>query len=111
MTNFFAPKEETPEVVNEAVEVEETYSKEDVDSIMNAAKESAESLTKANDEIVNAKDEEIAKLKADLEKATNTATVVEGEDASPESEDKKEAPVNAFIAKTAARLNNKFNIK
>jgi len=110
MTNFFSPKVDAPEVTNEvAPEVEDSFSKEDVDSIMNAAKENASKLTEANTEIVNAKDDEIAKLKADLEKANLSATNVEGENNSPEAEEKP-VVVNAFLAKTAARITNKFKI-
>jgi ATP-dependent protease ClpP protease subunit len=110
MTNFFSNKVETTEVTNEVVEVvEDSFSKEDVDSIVNAAKENAKSLTEANDVIVNAQLAEISKLKADLEKATNTATVVEGVQDSPDGE-KKEVVVNAFLAKTESRLMNKYKI-
>jgi len=109
MNNFFAPKEDTKEVKNEAPKVEDSFSKEDVDSIVNAAKENAESLKEANEVIVNAKDEEIAKLKADLEKASAKPTNVASADKSPESEEKKEV-VNGFLSKTAARFNNKYKI-
>jgi ATP-dependent Clp protease protease subunit len=109
MTNFFT-KEVEVTVTNEAeIVVEDSFSKEDVDSIMNAAKENASSLTEANTVIVNAKDEEISKLKADLEKATNTATVVDGAEVSPEANEKVVVE-NGFLTKTAARFTNKFKI-
>lgn len=106
MTNFFSTKVETPEVVNEVVEViEDSFSQEDVDKVINAAKENANKLTEVNSTL----EAELAKVKADLEKATNTATVVEGEEASPEAVVK---PVveNAFCASVANRLTNKFKI-
>jgi ATP-dependent protease ClpP protease subunit len=110
MTNFFIPKVDAPEVTNEAEEVvEDSFSKEDVDSIVNSAKENASSLIEANEKIVNAKDEEIAKLQAELEKATNTATKVEGANDSPDAEEKP-VVVNAFLEKTSTRLINKFKI-
>ena len=110
MSNFFAPKVDAPEVTNEVAEViEDSFSKEDVDSLVNAAKENATKLTEANEVIVNAKDNEIAKLKADLEKASNQPTNVEGENKSPEAEEKT-ISVSPFLAKTANRMLNKFKI-
>jgi ATP-dependent protease ClpP protease subunit len=110
MSKIFTAKVDAPEVIETVEEVvEDSFSKEDVDSIVNSAKENATKLTEANEVIVNAKDDEIAKLKADLEKATNTATVVEGANDSPEAEEKP-VIVNAFLEKTSARLINKFKI-
>lgn len=111
MSNFFAPKVETPVVENVvAPVVEDNFSQEDVDSIMNAAKVNANELTEANTVIVNAKDDEISKLKAELEKASNTATNVDGgNNESPEANEKP-VVVNAFLSKTAARIINKYKI-
>ena len=63
MATFFNTKEEAKEEVVAEV-VEDTFSNEDVDSIVNAAKENATKLSEAHAEIVNAKDAELAKLTA-----------------------------------------------
>ena len=107
MGNFFSNKVEAPEVAEDTVE--DTFSKEDVDTIVNSAKENADSLIAKNEEIVNAKDDEIAKLKAELEKKSAQPTNVVAEDESPEAENKKEV-ANPFLEKMAARINNKFKI-
>ena len=109
MGNFFTAKVDTKEVKEVAEVVEDSFSKEDVDSIVNAAKENATKLNEANDEIVNAKDDEIVKLKAELEKATATATNVSGGNEDPEAKELKEVG-NPFCDYTASRMLNKFKI-
>lgn len=109
MANIFNKKEEVKETEKVVEVVEDSFSSEDVDSIVNAAKENATKLNEANDVIVNAKDNEIAKLKADLEKATVTATNVDGGNDDPEAKELKEV-VNPFCDYTATRLLNKFKI-
>jgi len=109
MASIFNKKEEVKETEKVVEVVEDSFSSEDVDSIVNAAKENATKLNEANDVIVNAKDNEIAKLKADLEKATVTATNVDGGNDDPEAKELKEV-VNPFCDYTATRLLNKFKI-
>ena len=105
--NAIKPTEVETPVVEETKE--ETFSKEDVETVLNSVKDEVSSLKESNEVLVNSKNEEIANLKAELEKANNKKTEVKGEDNSPEN-DSKEVKESAFMAKTLKRLNNKFKI-
>lgn len=107
--NAIKPTEVETPVVEETKE--ETYSKEDVETVLNSVKDEVSSLKESNDAIVNSKDEEIANLKAELDKANAKKTEVKANADSPEGVDKKEeAKESAFMTKTLNRLNAKFKI-
>jgi len=105
--NAIKPKE----VVAEEVESkEESFSKEEVTEVVNSIKSEVTSLKEANDVIVNSKDEEIATLRAELEKANAKKTEVKASAKSPDNADKDltedETPVASFFT---ARLKNKYS--
>ena len=105
--NAVKPKE--VEVIVEETK-EESFTKEDVQEIANAAKESMSTVVSENEVLVNSKDAEIATLKAELEKANNKKTVVQANGTSPEV-DTPEAvvEVNPIVNITIERLKNKYS--
>lgn len=101
--NAIKPKEVVEEVK------EETFKKEDLEAISNAAKETINSLKTENESLLNKKDEELAELRAELEKANAKKTEVKASNDSPEKENKKVEEDCSRIAKVFKnRLSNKY---
>jgi len=105
--NAIKPKE----VVAEEVEnKEESFSKEEVETVVNSIKNEVVKSKEEATTILNAKEEEIASLKAELEKANAKKTEVKASTKSPDNADKniteeKSAVANFF----EARLKNKYS--
>jgi ATP-dependent Clp endopeptidase proteolytic subunit ClpP len=102
-------KTEEPKVEEVVETKEETISKEEVSEMLNSVKEEISNVKATNETIVNAKDEEIAKLKAELEKKNANPTEVKAESKNPEEDTKKEVESCSGIAKIFVnRMNRKY---
>jgi ATP-dependent Clp endopeptidase proteolytic subunit ClpP len=106
--NAIKPTEVETPVVEETKE--ETFSKEDVETVLNSVKDEVSNLKESNEAIVNSKDEEIANLKAELEKANNKKTEVKANGKSPEVDAPEVVEENNPIVNlTIERLKNKYS--
>jgi ATP-dependent protease ClpP protease subunit len=108
MGNFFSNKVEVVE--EEKVEVVvDTFSEEDVNTIVNKAEEVANKIKDEAKVKADADALVIANLTAELEKANAVATEAKAEDKAPEDDAKKvENSDSPFIVKTLDRLANKY---